>query len=204
MKPTPSQREVLKELINMGVGRGADVLNTMLSSHVHLHAPSIQLVKVRQLRDLIDVSDNSRLAAVRLSFRGTFSGSAQLIFLVSDASRLVTALTGEGPVAEDIDAIREGTLCEIGNIVLNGVMGSIGNMLKTRFSYEVPTYAEGPFDSLWGRHEDGDVWTLLARTHLLVERLQINAGIGLFWEIGVLSTLLDALDKLAAPDGEAR
>ena len=32
----------------------------------------------------------------------------------------------------DLDSLRSGTLSEVGNIVINGVMGSIGNILHVR------------------------------------------------------------------------
>ncbi len=50
-------------------------------------------------------------------------------------------LAGDGEQL-DMDALRAGTFCEVGNIVLNGVMGSISNMLNFDFDYSVPEYLE--------------------------------------------------------------
>ncbi len=35
---TPSQLDALAELVNIGIGKGAEVLNVMLRSHIHREA----------------------------------------------------------------------------------------------------------------------------------------------------------------------
>ena len=146
MNITKKQIEGLKELINIGVGRGASVLNTMLDSHIHLDVPSLKIMDSQSFAREIKKFGDHRLAAVELDFKGLFSGSAQLVFPTATASSLVTALAGEESVHMDMDALRAGTLTEIGNIVLNGVIGSIANLLKLTFDYSVPIYLEDTLD----------------------------------------------------------
>ena len=43
---------------------------------------------------------------------------------------------------DDLNAMKVATLTEIGNIVLNGVMGSIANVLSGPLTYSVPIYNE--------------------------------------------------------------
>ncbi len=44
MTCTAEQIDILKEMINLGVGKGADVLNTILHSHVRLQIPSLKVL----------------------------------------------------------------------------------------------------------------------------------------------------------------
>ena len=45
---------------------------------------------------------------------------------------MVAILSDIGVDAEDLEMVRAGTLLEVGNIVLNGVMGSAGRMKQVR------------------------------------------------------------------------
>jgi chemotaxis protein CheC len=200
MNPTNRQLDALKELINIGVGRGAEVLNTMLSSHIRLSIPFVRVLTPDAFQNEMMTLGSGQIAAVDLGFRGEFSGTAELIFPAETASKLVTSLTGEAPIAKDLDAIRAGTLCEIGNIVLNGVLGSISNILQLHFNYSVPDYHEGVLTSMWNFH-DKDVSILLARTRFVVEQLEIEGDIILFFEVGALDTLLASIDGFSSEGG---
>ena len=60
----------------------------------------------------------------------------------------MAALTGEVPAAPSLNAVMAGTLNEIGNIVINGVIGTIGNILAKPFDFSVPNYVEGKLQEL--------------------------------------------------------
>lgn len=44
MALTDKQSDALKELINIGVGRGASALNMMLNSHIRLQVPFVKVL----------------------------------------------------------------------------------------------------------------------------------------------------------------
>ncbi len=199
MNITPSERQLdaLTELINIGVGRGASVLNTMLESHIVLQVPFLRVISYNDLKDEITRHGGEWLATVEMSFRGNFTGSSQLIFSTESASKLVAAMVGEEPINMDMDEIRGGTLCEVGNIVLNGVMGSISNMLKFDFSYSVPNFLEENADNLFAPDQKKtEMSILLARTSFQIERLNIDGDVILFFEVASLKILLDSIDTL--------
>lgn len=198
--PTPEQIDKLRELINIGVGRGAAVLNTMLNSHIKLHVPFIKLLPYEDIVKEIDNIDTARLSSVSMLFRGVFSGNARLIFPSESAFNLVTACTGETPdSASDIDSIRAGTMSEIGNIVLNSVMGSISNLLNLSFQYSIPSYLEGKADSIFNisMAVPGSI-VLLARTRFTVEQLNVEGDVVVFFELGSFGTFMNLLDSLGA------
>ncbi|QTA78080.1 Chemotaxis protein, CheC-like [Desulfonema limicola] len=199
MNPSAEQIDGLKELINIGVGRAASILNTMLSSHIVLQVPFVKLLTSDDFKNEIDYLGVEQLAAVELGFKGIFSGSSQLIFTTETAHKLVATLVGDNPVDEDIDAIKAGTLAEIGNIVLNGVMGSISNMLQLHFEYSVPNYLEGNAEALLKPSIDSPARTIiLARTRFVVEKLHIDGDIALFFELIIFNRLLNAVNSLSS------
>jgi chemotaxis protein CheC len=200
----PDQMDALTELVNIGVGRGASVLNTMLSSHISLVSPSLRIIAAANLAQEMRAFSEEQLAVVRLGFKGSFAGSAELMFTASEAAKLITALTNEDPPTEDIDALRAGTLCEIGNVVLNSVMGSFSNILALRFSFAVPNYAEGNYRHLWCLSDiTKDSVILLARTHFRVEQFQTEGNINVFLQLPALDTLLAAIDHYVQAQAKA-
>lgn len=197
MKLNEQQIDALTEIINIGMGRGASVLNTMLQSHVSLQAPQVRILGLDEyLSELGDLGSDC-LSAVQLGYQGTFSGKAQLVFPTTSASKLVTMLTGEALDSNDFDMIQAGTLSEVGNIVINGVMGTISNMLDQHFVYSVPTYLEETADHLLCAPGQGKDFTiLLARTRFALESHQIDGDLLLLFEVGALDAMMVALGAL--------
>ncbi len=203
MKRTTDRIDVLKEIINIGVGRGADVLNTMVGSHVHLKVPCLKILSASEFEQEIRKSYKEQLSSIQLPFKGDFSGVSELVFSSNGALKFLAALTQDQPENTDIDPIRADTLCEVGNIVLNAVLGTISNLFGSKFVYSIPCYTEGDFDSLLPLHSTmPDETVLLARTHFTIENLEVDGNIILFFEIGSFDKLLevvDAYDKAKRP-----
>lgn len=191
------QLEAIKELCNIGVGKGASVLNTMLSCHISLSIPNIKIVSSEDFgKELKLFAGDNSISAVSLGFEGKISGSAQLMFPTETASSLVAVLVGEDDDL-DMDALRAGTFCEVGNIVLNGVMGSISNILDFTFDYSVPEYIETDPENFInkpsGKGQESHV--LLARTRFTIDELDIDGDIALFMQIGAIRTLVETIEK---------
>jgi chemotaxis protein CheC len=146
---TPPQLDALTELINIGLGRAAAILNEMATSHVKLTSPRIEALSLEAILAGKGRQLDANLSAVKMSFTGTMAGSAFLAFPPESALRLVSLLTGEDQDSPDLDSLKMETLNEVGNIVLNGVLGSIANALDGMMNYTIPSYQEGAFKSLF-------------------------------------------------------
>ena len=196
---TDNQRDALQEIINIGVGRGASVLNTMLNSHIVLKVPFVDIVSSAKLKNELEGMGGKKFASINMAFKGEFSGNTQLVFPTQSASKLVDVLVGDesGLSDMDMDAIRAGTLCEIGNVVLNGIMGTIANIFEISFSYTVPDFFEESIDNLISLNEKNeDRAILLARTSFIVQSLNIDGDIIIFFEVASLNALLSHIDKM--------
>lgn len=198
-KFTEQHLDVLRELINIGVGKGASILNTMLNAHINLQIPIIKIISKNEIEEYIETYGRGELAAVNLSFKGKISGSTKLIFPTESAENLVAVFTGEAPGDVDLDSIRMGTLSEIGNIVINSLMGSISNLLHTHFTYTVPNYIEGNIEKLLSMKEDeAKTEILLAKTRFTIDKLEIVGNFLVFLEVGSFENLLSAIENFMA------
>src|SRR6476469_1162167 len=73
MNLTAYQQDVLQEVVNIGVGRAAGVLDEMLCTHIRLQIPCIKILLPDQLKDKLEERlDGERVSAVGLGFRGSF------------------------------------------------------------------------------------------------------------------------------------
>lgn len=189
------QLEAIKELCNIGVGKGAAVLNTMISSHITLKVPFVKIISTSAFREELKEFSNDTISAVELGFAGKIKGSAQLLFPKETASSFVSVLA-EDEDDMDMDALRAGTFCEVGNIVLNGVMGSISNILGLNFDYSVPEYLETNSDDFMKNTSvEEDSHVLLAKTRFCIDEFDIEGDIALFMQISAINILIDMIES---------
>ena len=194
---TPVQLDVLKELINIGSGRAASTLNEVTGSHISLEVPFVKVSSLPQIKKEMAKEISALVSVVRLNFKGTFSGMASLILPTDSADELVASLIGEELEDSDFDKIKIGTFTEIGNIVLNGVMGSIANMVDQEMSYSVPTYEETTISNLLGVDDsESDKTILMAQTRFIIEQLEIDGDFTLLFKVDSPDVLVKIVDAM--------
>lgn len=195
MTPKDAAYEALAELISIGVGRAAEVLNSMLGSHVRLSAPSLRVMSPADLAGALTSKGEGSLSAVEMDFSGEFSGSAELVFASQDAGKLVDCITAGIvlPGEEDRESIRAGTLCEVGNIVINAILGTIANVIHAELQYSVPLYLQGRPEALLLDASLGAGVILLVNTCFQVESIEVDGDIVVFLSLESFGNLETAL-----------
>lgn len=194
MPLTSLQLDILQELINIGVGRAAGMLNQMVNTHIQLQVPVLRVLTPGQLADMYATRPNSVFSAVQLSFTGEFAGISALIFPPESASKLVHVVLGKESMPEG-DSMRTATLQEVGNIVLNGVMGSIANILREPLRYSPPDYLEADIASIIGQDKG---MVLVASTQFSMKDHLIDGEVLIIFSLSSFDSLLGAIDALAA------
>ncbi len=203
MNMTPEQIDALKELINIGVGRAAGMLNQMVNIRVHLKVPFVRVLMLSNLVSELEELGSENLSTVKLNFKEGFSGTAALIFPTVSASNLVAVLTGEKVGSLDLDSVRAGTLKEVGNIMINGIMGSIGNVLKFRINYSIPSYAENTIKQLISLNENNkNKAVVLARTRFILYEHQVEGDIILFFDMASFDKLSNSINTFCMDIGK--
>jgi len=195
MERATEKNDVLKEVINIGVGRGTDVLNKMVGSNVRLQVICLKTLPLSELEDEIRAGHEGRFSCVHLPFTGDFSGVVELVFPMDSALRFVSALTQDRINTADMDSIHAGALCEVGNIVLNTVMGTVSNHFGVKFVYSVPIYRGGDFTCMMPSHISmQNAAVLFARVNFNIESIEVAGDIVLFFEIDSFNRLLEAIE----------
>lgn len=200
MHINPEHVDALQELLNIGVGRSAGSLNLMLKTPIRMDIPSIRVGSIAKLIQELPLQNDSALSSVQLPFQGSFAGSACLLFPTDSGATLVSALTVEHEDQVFFPALKEATLTEIGNIVLNGVMGSLSNILQHQITYAVPFYQETSLQELIrATPSDSSEIILWAQTRFSIAEFDISGDILLMLGVSDMGLLLNSIDTLTNP-----
>jgi chemotaxis protein CheC len=196
-RATPEQMDALKEFVNIGVGRAAAFLNEMVKFRVSLEVPFIRILAPLQFKhEMADLGDKN-MASVKMGFHGPFSGTAALVMSTDSASKLVDVLCAPAAGAIGSEAEVPETLREVGNIIVNGVLGSLANILKQHLTFSLPAYAEASIKDLFFSEKIGnDTVFLLVRTRFSIRKIEVEGNIILLLTVGAFDALLEAMDAM--------
>lgn len=188
--------DAFRELINIGIGRSAGMLNKITRSHVTLSVPEVRVIPVMEVDDLFNDS-GEELSAVSLDYTGSFSGRTAVIFPQDSAAKLAIAVTGENQGSRDLDSMKVEVLKEVGNILVSGVMGSISNVLKTSLSYSLPVYNKSDLMDLISDCENfAEEFVIIGNADFTIRDLEIAGNIVMILEMGSLGHLLECIRRL--------
>ena len=195
---TEIQIDALTEVVNIGVGKAANSLSDILSEHVVLKVPSVKVFPLTKLPKVISSFDTETHSTVLQAFQGDFAGTLALVFPPESAARLVSALTGGETDSPNLDAVRSGTLVEVGNIVINAILGTMGNMLESNFIFSLPEYREiEDFKEILAvkniKKEKG--FLMLAEANFNISSLEIQGFIFILFKLDSIKSLIQMLDQ---------
>lgn len=137
------EQDALTELVNIGVSRAAGSLRKMIGHQVLLSVPSLEVVTRRAAATLIRERESGALVAVRQDFQGAFDGRALLIFPQTNSMALVRAVTGDELEGDALSEMEDEALAETGNVVLNGCLATMANMLQRPLTMSLPEVVRG-------------------------------------------------------------
>lgn len=144
--------DAITELFNVGMGSSAAALSEMLGEEVLLSIPASAVSSRAEItRKLGPEAD--RVCAVRGAFTGPFTGEAMLVLPADGVRGLVGRLIPLGTETGEPGEIEQDALTEIGNILLNGCLASLSNLVGGEISGTLPGYQSGRAESFIGLDE---------------------------------------------------
>ena len=197
--------DALAELVNIGVNRAAASLRTMIEQEVILSVPEVQVVTRAEAARIIGERNHEKLVAVHQAFEGEISGRALLIFPETNSLELVRAVTGGELPLEDIIELEQEALAETGNVILNGCLATIANMLHRNLNISLPEIVRGAgaeIFNLAGASDDEDVALFLYIDFVVKER-DIRGYIAMLMDLPALTSLKRLLGDLIDRAGHA-
>ena len=132
--------DALTELINIAIGRSAKSLNEMIGQEVSLSVPEIEFLTAGDATGKLGTNVSSDMTLVQQGFSGPISGSSFLAFMEDNSFELVKLLLGDQVPIEDIPELEQEAMKEVGNVILNAFLGSLGNELDITVASEIPEF----------------------------------------------------------------
>lgn len=136
--PDQPALDTVTELVNIGVGRAAAALSELIGERIELNIPSIRVFQGTESRPAIAALCRRPETVITQAFRGPICGRTSLYLSQASSVALAQLLSGTSHGAAELDAELSGILLEVGNIMMNGVMGALSNALSTVLTYSIP------------------------------------------------------------------
>jgi chemotaxis protein CheC len=185
------ERDALTELVNIGVSRAAASLRKMVNRQVLLSVPSVEIVTRLSAAALIGQRESENLIAIQQDFDGAFSGRALLIFPESNGLRLVRAIVGDEMDEAEMLEMESEALAETGNVILNGCLGSMANMLQQSLKMSLPDVRRGSSEMMFDVVSDqvDDSFVLFLYINFSVRDRDIRGYIAMIMDLPSLDLL---------------
>jgi chemotaxis protein CheC len=219
MELSSSQSDILNELLNIAMGKTASVLSQMIGRTININIPKSLLVSRQKLASLFEEKYHKNpqedMLGVTLDFSGNCSGSTTLFFEQHQGKTLVDKLIVQQDEDWDFDDIQESeksdeqgllsdtdreALLEVGNMLINALMGTIGNLLGMYFDYSLPEL-QVPYkldDIKPGENKNDIKDTLVLETHFIDQSEEIEGHLIIMFSLGEFTqNLLNAIDNMA-------
>jgi chemotaxis protein CheC len=188
---TDIEQDALAEIANMGVSRAANSLRQMVGEQVLLSVPAVRIVTRQAASTLVERDGATKLVAVKQSFEGPFDGRALLIFPEAQSLELVRSIVGDEHSLEDVIDLEQEALAETGNIILNGCLATIANVLHQTMRMSLPSIVRGNGSTLFEVEgpASGDKLVLFLYIDFNIKKRNIHGFIALLMDLPSIAAL---------------
>ena len=199
MKPngadlTEIEQDALAEIANMGVSRAASSLRQMVGEQVFLSVPSVRIVTRQEASKLVERNNSKRLVAVQQSFEGPFTGKALLIFPEAQSLELVRSILGDDHSLEDVIDLEQEALAETGNVILNGCLATIANLLHRTMRMSLPSIVRGDGTALFNTDTSGEQFVLFLYIDFNIKTRDVSGFISLLMDLPSIAVLKEIVN----------
>jgi chemotaxis protein CheC len=191
---TEIEQDALAEIANLGVSRAANSLRQMVGEQVLLSVPAVKIVRRQAASKLVERDNSKRLVAVQQSFEGPFVGKALLIFPEAQSLELVRSIVGDGHSLEDLIDLEQEALAETGNIILNGCLATIANMLHRTMRMSLPSVVRGDGQALFGSGISGEQFVLFLYIDFNIKKHNVRGFIALIMDLPSIAALKEIVN----------
>ncbi|MBP1968079.1 chemotaxis protein CheC [Virgibacillus natechei] len=141
MNLTSIQRDVLKEIGNIGAGNAATSMSKLINKKVEMQIPAVDVVSYDEMMELIGGPDEL-IVAILFRIQGETPGTVYFILTTKEAGTLVSQLTDEvefdfasdGPANE----LAISVLQEMGNILTGSYLAALSDFTNINMQPSVP------------------------------------------------------------------
>ncbi|GAB2969268.1 hypothetical protein GCM10027048_45190 [Hymenobacter coalescens] len=137
------ERDIIREILNIGLARAADSFAAIAQERVLLEVPSLELVRAHDILNLVNKYQNSHVV-VQSDIKGDFNGTTLMFFSGQHVQRLSkVCLRMNVSESLDVNEMQESLLLEISNIITGALVTQLANILKAKIYGAPPRAPKG-------------------------------------------------------------
>ena len=200
MNITTAQHDALREIMNIAIGRSARLLGELVNKLILLEVPTILIIAPSKIDEfLASNAETARTLIISQEFTGSVLGRVGISFSFDSAGTLLGIISERQPVESQIFSIEElSILEEVANILLNGAISAIADLLDEIIQLSLPTVTmgnPGKSYSKWisGCLDPNDSAFIIVSANMIVEDQSIEGVITFSMAVMQIEELLNKL-----------
>ncbi len=130
--------DILREVINIGIGEAANSLSQLLQKRVLLRVPDVHVMDISEVNVYLQKELSNLGVYIAQDFDGTIRGKTILCYTKECSLSLLNAICGQTMKITSLSETGIATLNEIGNIIMVSCMSEISNMIESEITYHLP------------------------------------------------------------------
>lgn len=144
------QLEAIEEVLNIGLGRAAGSLTTLLGEEVLLTASNVHMSNLNtgKALDIIKKSGEVNMVSVAQNVSGDLDTLALILFPESKAVEIVQRMVSPNAAAQAVVKYEHEVMSEVGNIILNACVSAFSNMMHLSLGSSLPVHHMGDCESV--------------------------------------------------------
>ncbi|HEY5801774.1 MAG TPA: chemotaxis protein CheC [Burkholderiaceae bacterium] len=193
------QHDALVEIFNIGVGRAAAAMSSIVSEDVKMSVPSISFLNRAGAARVLGNDETRRICGISQVYEGAFHTEAILMFPEDKSLEIVRLMVGESVPLKELTEMEQEAMSEIGNIILNCCVGTLANIFGQELHGSLPIYHVGTTDDILGSSGNSpDDAVLMLHIDFIVEKHQIHGYVAFILDITALHDLKAQVDAYLA------
>ncbi|MBH8556771.1 chemotaxis protein CheC [Hymenobacter ruber] len=140
---TELERDIIREILNIGLARAADSFAVIAQERVLLEVPNIDLLMSDDILHRVR-EYQTRHVPIQSDIRGDFNGTTLMFFSGQHVQRLSrVCLRMQTPETLELNELQESLLLEISNIITGALVTQLANILKANIYGAPPVAPKG-------------------------------------------------------------
>ncbi|WP_246000757.1 chemotaxis protein CheC [Pontibacter diazotrophicus] len=194
---TELERDIIKEILNIGLARAADSFAAIAKDKVLLKVPDITLIEVKELLNLVATYEDTHVI-IQSDVKGEFNGATLMLFSDDHIVRLSEICLSMLEVQKgELTVMQESLLLEISNIITGALVTQLANILKANIYGSPPKAPKSHIaDSLKGilvQHPLFQPLVFTVVTQFTHNSKSVELPLLLFFDTNTLLKMLDTI-----------
>ena len=193
--------DALVEIFNIGVGRAAAAMSSIVGEEVVMSVPAISFESRVDAARLLCVDQDTRICGIRQHYAGAFNTEAVLMFPEDRSLDIVRLMVGDAVSVQEHGEMEQEAMSEIGNIILNACMGMLADIFESELEGSLPSYHVGTSAEILSAGSQSiqpQATVLMLRINFFIVKYRIEGYVAFLLDTDALADLHGHLGRYTA------